>query len=166
MSRKQFTAFGLATAVGGAMAAAMLSMGTAHATPDVPYMDPYPAPDPYDVLFGAMGAQGASDNTLDTNLAISNPAGDLTFYNDVVSFEQGQDHALQNLIFALDPSAFYEQTSTGITGTIADSGGAYLVPESSLGYLATGLDAGLLTPVGLDYILTPLIDILTGQPVG
>jgi hypothetical protein len=166
MSRKHSTgrrrsAFVVATAAGGAMAAAMLSMGTAHA--DTPYVDPYTPPDPYDVLFGAEGTQGADNATLDTNLALSNPTGDLTFYNDVVSFEDGSDHALQNLINAIDPSAFYEQTSVGITGTLVDSGGAYLVPDSTLGYLATGLDAGLLTPVGLDYILTPLIDILLGQ---
>ena len=52
MSRKHSTAFGLATAVGGAMAAAMLSMGTAHADTPV-YVDTYSPPDPYDVLFGA-----------------------------------------------------------------------------------------------------------------
>jgi hypothetical protein len=142
----------------------MFSMGTAHADP---FVDPYPAPDPYDVLFGAQGTQGIDDNNLDTNLAISNPAGDATFMNDVSSFEEGSDHALQNLVFAIDPSAFYEQTSTGIAGTIADSGGAYLVPDDFLGYLTTGLDYGLLTPTGLDFVLTPLIDILLGSsPAG
>jgi hypothetical protein len=29
-----------------------------------------------------------------------------------------------------------------------------------------GLDYGLLTPTGLDFVLTPLIDILLGQPFG
>ncbi|HXO58059.1 MAG TPA: hypothetical protein VN866_16200, partial [Mycobacterium sp.] len=64
------------------------------------------------------------------------------------------------------PSAFYEQTGGGAVGTILDTAGAYLVPDSALGYLAVGLDYGLLTPTGLDFVLTPLIDILTGTPFG
>jgi len=159
--RSRRTGFGLVTAVGGALAVAALSMGTAHADP---FLDPYPAPDPYDVLFGAMGSQGASNALLDTNLAISNPSGDLTFMNDVAAFEAAPfEHGVENLINAIDPSAFYEQTSVGIIGTIADSGGAYLVPDDALGYLAVGLDYGLLTPTGLDFVLTPLIDILVGE---
>ncbi len=67
---------------------------------------------------------------------------------------------------AIDPSVFYEQTTAGITGTLADTAGAYLVLDSLLGYLSTGLDYGLLTPTGLDYVLSPLIDVLLGQPFG
>jgi hypothetical protein len=93
-------------------------------------------PDPYTALFGA----------------------------SVSTFEStASDHGLENLIYALDPSAFYEQPSSDNVGTIADSVGAYLVPDSNLGYLATGLDYGLLTPTGLTDVLTPLIDILLGQ---
>ena len=95
-------------------------------------------------------------------------AGTATFDDiDVAAFEANAgDHGLENLIFAIDPTAFYEQTTTGVTGTLLDSGGAYLVPDSFLGYLATGLDFGLLTPTGLTYVLTPLIDLLTGTPFG
>lgn len=65
------TAFGFATAAGGALAAAMLSMGTAHADPTV-VVDSFSPPDPYAVLFGAaggdtVGTQGYEDNALDTH---------------------------------------------------------------------------------------------------
>jgi hypothetical protein len=157
--RRRRTAFGLATAAGGALATAVLSMGTAHATP---YIDPYLPPDPYDVLFGARGWQGLENAKLDANLLLTNPTGDVTFEHDVVAFEAGDDHAIADLINALDPSAFYEQIGGGAIGTLTD--GAYLVPDDGLGYLATSLDAGLLTPLGLDYILDPLIQLLLGQP--
>ena len=155
--------FTLATAVGGAVAAAALSMGVANASP---FIDPYLPPDPYDVLFGAMGTQGVDNMNLDNSLFLSNPSGDLTFMNDVAAFEANAgEHGITNLINAIDPSAFYEQVGGGAVGTILDSGGAYLVPDSALGYLATGLDFGLLTPTGLDFVLTPLIDLLLGVPV-
>ena len=171
--------FGLVTAAGGAVAAAALSMGVAHA--DTPVVDSYydssgviaagdnqPEPiDAYDMLFGANGTQGAENNSLDISDAQSNLNGYESFTTDVTAFEQNAgDHGLENLVYAIDPSAFYEQTTQGITGTIADSGGAYLAPDSSLGYLATALDFGLLTPTGLDYVATPLFDILTGMPFG
>ena len=93
-------------------------------------------PDPYTALFGA----------------------------SVSTFEStASDHGLENLIYGIDPSAFYLQSSSDIAGTVANADGAYLVPDSTLGYLATGLDYGLLTPTGLTDVLTPLIDILTGQ---
>ena len=63
IGRRRRAGFSLATAVGGALAAAALSMGTAHA--DTPFTDPYTAPDPYDVLFGAQGTQGADNALLD-----------------------------------------------------------------------------------------------------
>jgi len=157
-------ALGLVTAAGGAVAAAMIGMGTAHADPIV---DTYPAPDPYVVLFGANDGQGAADNSLDTSLYDQDlgTGNYAAFYNDVSTFEStASDHGLENLIYAIDPSAFYLQTSSDIVGTVANSGDAYLVPDSTLGYLATGLDYGLLTPTGLTDVLTPLIDLLTGTP--
>lgn len=162
--RGRRTGFGLVTAVGGALAAAALSMGTAHAAP---FDDIYPSPDPYDVLFGAQGTQGADNALLDGTLLTSNPTGDATFMEDVAAFEANAgEHGISNLINAIDPSAFYEQVGGGALGTITDTAGAYLVPDSALGYLAVGLDYGLLTPTGLDFVLTPLIDILTGTPFG
>jgi hypothetical protein len=141
----------------------MLGMGSANA--DTPVVDIYAPGDAYTALFGADGAQGLANHALDINAAIANPTGFEVFSNDVGLFEAAPfEHGLENLINAIDPSAFYEQTSTGIIGTIADSGGAYLVPDDALGYLATGLDYGLLTPTGLNYVLTPLIDILLGEP--
>jgi hypothetical protein len=165
--RGRRTGFGLVTAVGGALAAAALSMGTAHASP---FPDPYAAPDPYDVLFGAAGDQGVANNNLDLVDAAQNASSFEAFMKATDAFEStAGDHGLENLIYAIDPTAFYEQTGgldPGFAGTILDSGGAYLVPDSALGYLATGLDYGLLTPTGLDYVLTPLIDLLTGTPFG
>jgi hypothetical protein len=138
----------------------MISMGTAHA--DTPYIDTYPSPDPYDVLFGASGQQGIDDAALDSQLALTNPTGEASFQIAVDQFEANTDHPLADLINAIDPSAFYEQTGGGAVGTIADTAGAYLVPDDALGYLATGLDYGLLTPTGLSFVLDPLIDILLG----
>jgi hypothetical protein len=176
MSNKHSTAIG--AALGGAAVAAFVGMGTAHAAPvvdiyaDTPGVvaagDLQPGPnDAYDILFGSAGAQGIANSTLDISDAQSNLTGYEAFVTDVTAFEStAGDHGLENLIFAIDPSAFYEQTTEGVTGTLAGGLGDYLVPDSFLGYLATGLDYGLLTPTGLDYVLTPLIDILTGTPFG
>jgi hypothetical protein len=162
--RGRRAAFTLATAAGGAVAAAILGMGIANADPVV---DSYSPGDDYSVLFGSFDGQGIANHNLDLELLASNPSGYAAFNVAVDAFEQNaSEHGLENLINAIDPSAFYEQTSTGITGTLLDSGGAYLVPDSFLGYLATGLDYGLLTPTGLDFVLTPLIDLLTGTPFG
>lgn len=163
MSRKHSTALGVGAAIGGAAVAMFLSMGTAHADITIPFIDPYSPPDPYDVLFGAMGTQGVDNAILDSNLATSNPTGDLTFMTDVSQFEASTDHPLADLINAIDPSAFYSQIGgldPGFTGDMA--GGAYLAPDDSLGYLATGLDYGLLTPTGLAFVLDPLINLLLG----
>lgn len=173
MSHKQFTAIG--AALGGAAVAAFVGMGTAHADPvlDTYAIDPlivqagdtFTPNDAYDMLFGAYGTQGVENASLDLADAQQNLTGYEGFTTAVIAFEQtAGDHGLENLIYALDPSAFYEQTTAGITGTLFDAGGAYLVPDDFLGYLATGLDYGLLTPTGLDYVLTPLIDLLAGQP--
>ncbi len=150
-------------AAGAAFAAALISLGTAGAAGADPIVvDTYPPPDPYDVLFGAEGAQGAANATLDSELLDQNPGGYDALYTSVAAFEDGNDHALTDTIYALDPSAFYEQVSPGITGTLA--GGAYLVPDNVLGYLVTGLDYDVLNPTGLGYLLDPLIELLAGQP--
>jgi hypothetical protein len=172
MSRTYSTAVG--AALGGAAVAAFVGIGTAHADPVVTdeyanslvAIDPTQHPDDaYDILFGSEGAQGMANYNLDLSAAESNLNGYESFTTDVVAFEENAgEHGLENLIYALDPSAFYEQTTAGVTGTLFDAGGAYLVPDDFLGYLATGLDYGLLTPTGLDYVLTPLIDLLAGQP--
>ena len=176
MSHTQFNRLGIGTAIAGAAAAAIVGMGTAHA--DTPVIDPYfdtagvvtagdaiTPNDAYDILFGSAGTQGVDNSALDVSDALSNVHGYEAFTNDVVTFEQtAGEHGLENLINAIDPSAFYEQTTEGVTGTLAGGLDAYLVPDSFLGYLATGLDYGLLTPTGLDYVLTPLIDLLTGTP--
>jgi hypothetical protein len=162
MSQMNSTARAVGAAIGGAAIAAFVGMGTAHA--DTPFPDPFAAPNAYTILFGGMGDQGASNHLLDINAATADPTSYAVFTNDVSAFEAAPfEHGVENLINAIDPSAFYEQTSAGIIGTIADSGGAYLVPDDFLGYLATGLDYGLLTPTGLDFVLTPLIDILLGE---
>jgi hypothetical protein len=178
MSRKHSTALGISAATAGAAVAAFVGMGTANAdvitdiyaiTPGVVAAgDTIQSPDDaYDMLFGSLGAQGVDNMNLDVSTAEGNLTGYEQFTTDVAAFEANPgDHGLENLIFALDPSAFYEQTTAGVVGTIADSGGAYLAPDTALGYLATGLDYGLLTPTGLTFVLTPLIDILVGAPLG
>jgi hypothetical protein len=180
MSQKYFTAIG--AAFGGAAVAAFVGMGTANATPEVTVDTYFDSPgviaagdhflpnDAYDMLFGAAGAQGAANNTLDIADAQQNLTGYEAFTTDVAAFEANPfEHGLENLIYALDPSAFYLQTTAGVAGTVAETvsgvSGAYLVPDDFLGYLATGLDYGLLTPTGLDYVLTPLIDLLAGSPI-
>jgi hypothetical protein len=180
MSHKHSTAIG--AALGGAAIAAFIGMGTAHADPTVT-VDAYSDSagvvtagdttvpnDAYDILFGSAGAQGIANNTLDISDAQANLNGYESFATDAAAFESNAgEHGLENLIYALDPSAFYLQTTDGITGTVAETvsgvDGAYLVPDDFLGYLATGLDYGLLTPTGLDYVLTPLIDLLAGSPI-
>jgi len=173
MSQKYFTAVG--AALGGAAVAAFVGMGTASAVPVVDIYadtasidtlgDTFHPNDAYDMLFGSFGQQGIDNAALDLSTAQSNLPGYESFTTAVIAFEENAgDHGLENLIFALDPSAFYEQTTTGVVGTVFDAGGAYLVPDDFLGYLATGLDYGLLTPTGLTYVLTPLIDLLAGQP--
>jgi hypothetical protein len=157
-------------------------MGTAHASPTItadPYYDTpgvitacdYFTPnDAYDILFGSASTQGLDNAALDLSDAQANLSGYEAFTTDVATFEStAGEHGLENLIYALDPSAFYLQTTEGVAGTVSETvsgvAGAYLVPDDFLGYLATGLDYGLLTPTGLDYVLTPLIDLLAGSPV-
>ena len=69
------------------------------------------------MLFGANGGQGVADNTLDMTEAQRSCTGYEAFTTDVVTFEPNAgDHGLENLINAIDPSAFYEQTSSDIAG--------------------------------------------------
>jgi hypothetical protein len=107
-----------------------------------------------------MGAQGIDNAALDSQLALTNSAGEASFQIAVDQFEASTDHPLADLINAIDPSAFYEQVGGGAIGDLA--GGAYLAPDDALGYLATGLDYGLLTPTGLSFVLDPLINLLLG----
>jgi len=160
--------FGLVTAAGGAVAAAIYSMGTAHAdvTP--------PTDDGFQVLFGAPGTAGllasqtATDVTDDANLTATNAGDETALTNSADLFQDtGTDHALEQLIFAIDPSSYVVQSTPGIDGflTGATDTGDYLVPDNSLGFLATDLDIFLLNPTGLDPgLLGPIIDTLLGFP--
>jgi hypothetical protein len=165
MSRKHSTAFGISAAMAGAAAAAFLSMGTAHADIDF---------DGWQDLYGAPGTEGladgqaAADVTYDQELFLSNPGLAGSFDTAVDSFQStGTEHGLQQLIYALDPSAFVVQHDPDITGylTIGSDAGGYLVPDDFLGYLATDLDFFALNPLGLDpLLLGPIIDTLLGFP--
>jgi hypothetical protein len=148
---------GVSAAVAGAAVAAFLSMGNAYADTDG-----------YSDLFGATGtpgyptAAGLDNASLDTQLFDQNPGQALAFDQYVDTFESNNDHAVANLINALDPAAFVTQHDADITGTLL--GGGYLVPDDTLGYLATELDAFLLNPTGLGFLLSPVIEILLGSP--
>jgi hypothetical protein len=161
MSRKHSTALGIGAVMGGAAVAAFLSMGTAHADAD-PYTD---------LLGGGSLPQAADDASLDSQAFTTDPTGTTAFDTAVDTFQsQGLDHGLQQLINALDPSAFTVQFDPDFTGYLTgaagpgDAGG-FLVPDDFLGYLATDLDFFLLNPTGLDPVLLgPLIDTLLGFP--
>jgi hypothetical protein len=100
------TAFGLATAAGGALAAAALSMGTAHAA----FADVVPDYDGYSDLFGATGTQGVvstqglADSSLDAQLFDQNPGDAASFDQAVDTFESLDDHPIAGLINAIDPA--------------------------------------------------------------
>ena len=133
-------------------------MGTAHADPVTDIYAITPASLPLATCSrtrmtrttscsAALGNQGIANSTLDISDAQSNLTGYESFVTDVAAFEQtASEHGLENLIYAIDPSAFYEQTTAGITGTLAGGLGATWFRTDFLGYLATGLDYGLLTP--------------------
>jgi hypothetical protein len=164
--------FGLVTAVGGAFAAAMFSMGTAHADDVTPAA---PLDDGFQVIFGAPGTAGitagqaATDVNDDANLLAYSPADETALTNDADLFQvTGSDHGIEQLIFAIDPSAYAVQSTTGIDGYLTGvNAGDYLVPDNALGFLGTDLDFFLLSPTGLDPgLLGPLIDTLLGFPPG
>lgn len=152
---------GLGTAVGGAFAAALISLGTAGAA----YADAIP--DGYSDLFGETGTTGypatagADNASLDAQLFAQNPGTATAFADSVNTFEAGNAHPIADLINAIDPSSFVQQFDT-TAGTLAS--GAYLVPDNSLGYLATFLDYYLLNPIAADYALAPVIEILAASP--
>jgi hypothetical protein len=166
---KRRAAFTLATAAGGAIAAAILGMGTANA------VEAPPTDDGFQVLFGQVGnenisaAQIATNVTDDANLTPTNPGAETALTNSADLFQStGTDHGLEQLVFALDPSSFALQTTPGIDGYLTGvDAGSYLVPDDSLGFLATDLDFFLLSPTGLDPgLLGPIIDTLLGFPTG
>jgi hypothetical protein len=172
MSRKNSTARAVGAALGGAAIAAFIGMGTAHAAP---------VDDGFQILFGETGnpnldsatglAQIASNVTADANLTATNAGAETALTNSADLFQStGTDHALEQLVYALDSSAFVTQSTEGVAGYLtAASGdaGGYLVPDDFLGYLATDLDFFLLSPTGLDPgLLGPIIDTLLGFAVG
>ncbi len=156
MSHKYSTAIG--AALGGAAIAAFVGMGTAHADADG-----------YSDLFGAVGTTGyptsaGLDNaSLDAQLFATNPGEAVAFDQFVDTFEANNDHPIADLVYALDHSAFLLQSDPDIIGT-ASLTGQYLVPDDALGYLATELDAFLLNPTGLGFLLSPVIEVLAGSP--
>jgi hypothetical protein len=162
MSRKNSTARAAGIVLGGAAIAAFVGMGTAHADTTIPpgWEDLLGAPG----TSGLADGQGAADLTYDTELFQNSPGTAAAFDTAVDSFQSvGTEHGITQLINAIDPSAFVEQTTAGITGYLPD--GSYLVPDDFLGYLATDLDFFLLNPTGLDpALLGPLIDTLLGFP--
>jgi hypothetical protein len=169
---KRRAAFTLATATGGAIAAAMLSMGTANAAPDIVVP---PIDDGFQVLFGQVGnenisaAQIATNVTDDANLTATNSGAETALTNSADLFQAtGTDHGIEQLVFALDPSSFALQSTSGIDGYLTGvDAGSYLVPDDSLGFLATDLDFFLLSPTGLDPgLLGPILDTLLGFPTG
>jgi hypothetical protein len=157
------TAVGVGMAAGAAIAAAMFGMGTAHAV-TAPSGD-----QGFEILFGGDGTDSgvttaqASDNAA-ADLALSqSSSGDAASFDTLASsFEAGNAHPIADLVQSIDPAAFSDQVTPGITGTL--EGGAYLVPENLLGYIATDLDYFALNPTGLDYLLAPVIELLVGSP--
>jgi hypothetical protein len=159
------TALSLGTAAGAAAIAAFISMGSA----PMASADILPDNDPLSDLIGALDPQafnalGAPDDALgflaaglDNNLlaplglgALLDPlidnlagVGTFPFGADVVIPD---NDPLSDLIGALDPQAF----------------NALGAPDDALGFLAAGLDNGLLAPLGLGALLDPVIDNLVG----
>jgi hypothetical protein len=165
MSRKNSTAVGIGAAISGAAVAAFIGMGTAHADPSGSIDNPFVNTDPggFSELFGGTGTvQGSVDAMDDHTLALEPNSDAAAFASNVVTFEDTVDHPLADIVQAIDPEAFVYQVSTGIdpTGSVD---GAYLVPDDSLGYLATSLDYFLLSPTGLGDLLGPIGEILLGS---
>jgi hypothetical protein len=148
---------GLGAVTGGVLAAAFIGVGAASADTDG-----------YSDLFGAIGTTGypatagADNAALDAELLAQNPGDATAFDISVDQFEANNDHAIENIIYAIDPSAYVHQIDPDIVGTFSD--GSYLVPDDALGYLGTSLDYFLLTPTGLDYLLSPVAELLLGSP--
>jgi hypothetical protein len=118
----------------------------------------------YSALFGAEdlddnGDQsiGGHNASLDASLSDSNPGTAGSFYDDVVQFQESQDHPFADLVNLIDPSGFTTQTFDDITGNATDDGG-YLVPTDFFGFLATGTDYAL-TGTGLTFLLDPAVNL-------
>ena len=166
MSRKHPTALAFGAAMGGAAVASFLSMGIAHAVPSGTEDNPWDntATGGFSELFGGTGSvQGVNDLAADNELLATNPGDATAFSEQVATFETGVDHPIADIVFALDPSAFQFQDSPGID-SLDFPPGDYLIPDDSLGYLATDLDFFLLNPVGLSDLLGPVFNILAGSP--
>jgi hypothetical protein len=160
-SRGRRIALSFGTAVGTAVIAASISMGTAPAAGAVVDADPLTdligAFDPnafnssdaptdalgllgYGIdtyLLGPTGLATELDPMVDDWLSSLAPGSASVFDADPVS----------HLIGALDPSAF----------------NAVGLPDDALGLLASGLDADLLAPLGLGALLDPIVDDLVGS---
>jgi hypothetical protein len=162
MCRKHSAALGFGAAFGGAAVAAFLSMGTAHATPDGTESDPWVNTDlgGFEELFGGTGTmQAGADLAADEHLAITNNGDAISFGEQVAQFEDTTAHPIADIIYAIDPSAFQFQTSANIDSPDFPPGD-YLIPDDSLGYLATDIDFFLLNPTGLADLLGPIGEIL------
>ena len=126
-----------------AACAAFIGMGTAHADPVVDIYadtlgvatagDTVVPNDAYDMLFGSWPARASRTALLTWPTAQVEPHRLRGVHSprSPRSKRTPVEHGLENLINALDPSAFYEQTTAGVVGTIARHGGAYLVPDTS-----------------------------------
>jgi hypothetical protein len=92
------------TATGGALAAAMIGRGTAHADSKG-----------YSILFGGDGTatglfagQAADNATLDTELAEQISGDSASFTTAAAAFEAGDGHSIEDLIYSIDPTAYCE----------------------------------------------------------
>jgi hypothetical protein len=181
-SNRRRTVIGIGMAAGAAFAAGLISLGTAgmasaapSGTIDDPFTFPFGNPSSnelapvdaqgYSVLFGAedaSGDAGAHNAALDTQLFQMDPTQAAAFYTNAATFEASNDHPLSDLIYALDPRAFYVQDFGDIHGSLAGADGGYLVPADGLGLLVTDLDY-FLTGTGLTFILDPVVNALAGS---
>lgn len=158
-STRRSAVLGIGTIAGGALAAAFIGLGTA-----VAYADDALAPDGYSDLFGGGNLPQATDDaSLDAQLFDQNPGYAASFDQAVDTFESSDDHGMIDLVNSIDPSAFTTQFDPDIAGTLANGG--FLVPDDTLGYIATEMDFFLLNPTGLDpALLAPVIDTLVASP--
>jgi hypothetical protein len=162
MPRRSRIALNSGTAVGAAVIAASISMGTAPAA-GADVIDA----DPASYLIGAIDAQAVSaaavpeadalgllGYSLDTYLLV--PSGIDTvlepYVEDLVGTITGgsgppvEPAAISDLVAALDPEAF--------------TGGLSATPTDEFGVLAFGLDTYLLEPTGLDALIYPYVEEL------
>lgn len=151
--------FGDTSAAG---ADAVPNAAAATGTVDDPVVNPYLPPNGYTNLFGAFEQQGAANHALDVQMAAGNLAQAEQFSVSVDNFQTFGAHGLSNLIYSLIPTSFYHQVDPLIDGGAGAE--TFLVPDSSLGYLATGLDYWVFNPTGLGWVLEGLGAFLAGAP--